>query len=135
MGDVLSTHLDDARRQHITGESGAAQRAGGPEGSSSSHPSRPAAPGLGSPESQAPDMAGVAGDQVLRLSLFPPHLGASSCPLMSSPFPLPREGAPHPLLEPPPSRSLQIPQHTTLMELWPTRPACPESSSLSRFQP
>lgn len=29
MGDVLSTHLDDARRQHITGESRAAQRAPG----------------------------------------------------------------------------------------------------------
>lgn len=32
MGDVLSTHLDDARRQHIAGESDAAQRARGSGG-------------------------------------------------------------------------------------------------------
>lgn len=73
-------------------------------------PGRPAArePGLGG--NQAPGEAGVAGHQVPRPSLLPPRLGAPSCPLMSSPFPRPREvEPPPPPLEPLRSRSLRIP--------------------------
>lgn len=122
MGDVLSTHLDDARRQHITGESRSAQRAPGAQLGAPGlrhHPGPLFALWLGSRESQAPGKAGVAGDQVHRPSLFPPRLGAPSQPLLSSPFPLPRALKPPPhstgtSLEPVPSD----PQHTTPMELW-----------------
>lgn len=60
MGDVLSTHLDDARRQHIAGESRAAQRAQGVRRGAPGHAPIPASL-LGSRESQAPGRAGVAG--------------------------------------------------------------------------
>lgn len=89
MGDVLSTHLDDARRQHIAGESGATQRAlGVRRGAPATPPSLPACWGL----RRVRPRAGREWPRAKNCctSLFLLRLGAPSWLLLSPPFPLPR---------------------------------------------
>lgn len=117
MGDVLSTHLDDARRQHIAGESGAAQLAAGVRRGAS----RQACWGLRRVRPRAGREWPRAKTCCPRLFLL--RLGAPSWLLLSPPFPLPRG------LELPPTpgsrRVSGFPDTVPQSELWKRAAASP----------
>lgn len=70
MGDVLSTHLDDARRQNIAGEDRSAPRRPGAPPGTLSHASDLAGRGRGSPRVKARVAAGTGQTLTLPLNLF-----------------------------------------------------------------
>ncbi|KAK2120345.1 hypothetical protein P7K49_001731 [Saguinus oedipus] len=113
MGDVLSTHLDDARRQHIAGEGCVAPRAPGVPPETPDHAPTPVRAGaVGSGESGR--AGGSRRGACPGSSSFPLSLGAPSRALVGSTFLGSRGlGAPY-LLEPLGSPGLADPQPTTL---------------------
>lgn len=94
MGDILSTHLDDARRQHIAGEHRSApDRFGVPPGTPC-HASDLAGRRRGSPRVKARVGAGAGQTLTLPLNLFPLGLDGSSRPFCVLPSPFEEPGTP-----------------------------------------
>lgn len=92
MGDILSTHLDDARRQHIAGEDRLAPgRPGAPPGTPG-HASDRAGLGRGSPRVKV--RVRSRPDPALPPNLFPLGLDCPSRPFCVSPSPFEEPGTP-----------------------------------------
>lgn len=91
MGDVLSTHLDDARRQNIAGEDRSAPRRPGAPPGTPSHASDLAGRGRGSP-SQGPGRGGNRSDPYSSSELVPLGLDGPSRPFRVLPSPFEEPG-------------------------------------------
>lgn len=92
MGDVLSTHLDDARRQNIAGEDRSAPRRPGAPPGTPSHASDLAGRGRGSRRVKARVAAGTGQTLTLPLNLFPLGLDGPSRPFRVLPSPFEEPG-------------------------------------------